>query len=215
MPRWKPGHGRPDGLGPRRCDSWPLTGRCSVRDGGAASAVASVPRPGPTSECCMQDNEDGVGSVAAPAAPFGGDGAASAGKEPAFGAPRATPPRLWASRCVHVNGVLPCGGLPCAVLPGVGGFLRNGTLCGGACFATPRGRGGHAVPHNGPPAGVRAFRICAIGPLPVTDVAPLWPPPLSLRFNFREACRRCSAPAAAPRAWSRNTRPTGCSCDRG
>ena len=95
------------------------------------------------------------------------------------------------------------------------GFFGTG-LCAAARALPPlRGRGGHAVPHNGPPAGVRAFRICAIGPLPVTDVAPLWPPPLSLRFNFREACRRCSAPAAAPRAWSRNTRPTGCSCDRG
>lgn len=53
---------------PRRCGPWPLKGRCSARDGGAAFAVSSVTRPGPTPGCCMQDDEDGVGSVAAPLA---------------------------------------------------------------------------------------------------------------------------------------------------
>lgn len=142
---------------PRRCGAWLSTGRCSVRDGGAAFAVASVPRPGPTPGCCMQDDEDGVGSVAAPLArsreaePCPRDGAGL--RCP----PDLDPPYVFWPEVPHVNGVLPCGSLHRAVRPSVGGFLCNGTLCGGACPATPLRGGGHAVPHNGPPSGARPF----------------------------------------------------------
>lgn len=81
------------------------------------------------------------------------------GTEPAFGAPRIlTPPYVFRPEASHVNGVLPCGSLHRAVQPIFGGFPCNGTLCGGARQATLRG-GGRAVPHNGPPAGSRPFRI--------------------------------------------------------
>jgi hypothetical protein len=132
-------HGRPGGLRPRRCGAWPLTGRCSVRDGGSRTcrAVASGPRPGPTPGCYIRDDEDGVGSVAA-VGPVSGRRSRVRGNEPAPGAPGPSPPlRFWLEASPHVHGVLAHGGLPFAVLPGVGGFLRDGTLCGGACFALP------------------------------------------------------------------------------
>lgn len=72
---------------PRRCGAWLLTGRCSARDGGAALVVSSVPRLGPTSGRCMQDDEDGAGSVAA-RRPVHGRRSRVRGTELASGVPR-------------------------------------------------------------------------------------------------------------------------------
>lgn len=107
----------------------------------------------------MQDDEDGAGSVA-----VSSTRSREAEPRPRDGAGRRCPPDLdlpyvfW-PEVSHVNGVLPFGSLHRAVQPSVGGFPRNGTLCGGARLATPLCGGGRAVPHNGPPAGARPFCI--------------------------------------------------------
>lgn len=85
----------------------------------------------------MQDDEDGVGSVAVPSARL-----REAEPRPRDGAgprcpPDLDPPYVFWPEVSHVNGVLPCGSLHRAVQPSVGGFPCNGTLCGGARQATP------------------------------------------------------------------------------
>lgn len=186
-----------------------------MRDGGAANAAAPVPRPGSTPGCCMQDDEDGAGSVAAPSAR-----SREAEPRPRDGAgPRCPldlePPPLRLARGVHVNGVLPCGSLHRAVRPSVCGFLCNGTLCGGARQATPSRRRARGAAQWPPSRCSAVLHQRAVGPLPVTDVAPLKAPLPPSFVSGPGAPPELLCPAAAPRAWSRNTRPPGRSCDRG
>lgn len=109
----------------------------------------------------MQDDEDGAGSVAVPPVR-----SREAEPRPRDGAylrcpPDFDPPYVFWPEVSHVNGVLPCGSLHRAVQPSVGGFPCKWVmgLCAAARAKLPLRGGGRAVPHNGPPAGVRPFCI--------------------------------------------------------
>lgn len=194
--------GRTDGPGPRTERRAALTGRCSVRAGGVASAAASVPRSGPTPGCFMRDDVDGVGCVAAPSARVW----EADPRSPREVAPAVGPgvPRTMFSFVIFVCGLELSMSSTCArtaasliksrsVLASAGRFLedrdsvRRRAPCRRPSLGRPSHGGGRAVPHNGPPRPVpvqSAFASDQAVPMRVVDVAfraPSCPPTRMVR----------------------------------
>ena len=143
------------------------------------------------------------------------------GAGPRYAPRTSTPPRCpGRPRGGHVDGALPCGGSASCRSAGRrrGSSDRDHVRRRAPCHPFGcRQAAGARCRTMAPPAGVRPFRMCEFNPSVARDRrgSPPCPPPPSLVSGPESPARDALAPQPRLLAWSRNTRPSGRSCDRG